>query len=382
MREQLIVIQPTPFCNMRCRYCYLPDRDSHVKMSDAVLQAILESIEHSDLVSENPTIVWHAGEPLTVGKAFFRHALEATRQISLRGRKTLSHRVQTNGVLLDDSWLDLFQSHNVKLGLSIDGPAKLHDLHRRTRRGGGTHERVMKAVRLLHARSYPFSAIMVITRDALDRADEVFDYFVSAEIPFVGLNVEELESANAASTLRGPDVERDLHHFYLRLLERQEASGRAVRFREFENFLPLLDDPATCQPESVFKRSSVVVPFSILNFDVNGHFSTFCPELLGSEAPQFSNFRMGNIVSDALDSLPDNPVFLEVERLIADGVKQCEKQCHYWSFCGGGNASNKFFESGRLDVTETAYCRQHNQILVDAVLDFVEQRSASPLQCY
>src|SRR3954465_10211853 len=106
MPEQLIVIQPTPFCNVRCRYCYLPDRDSHVKMSDGVLQAILESIEHSDLVSERPVIVWHAGEPLTAGKAFFRHALEATRQVSLRCGKVISHRVQTNGMLLDDSWLD------------------------------------------------------------------------------------------------------------------------------------------------------------------------------------------------------------------------------------------------------------------------------------
>ena len=253
MLEQLIVIQPTPFCNMRCRYCYLPDRDSHVKMSDAVLQAILESIEHSDLVSENPTIVWHAGEPLTVGKAFFRHALEATRQISLRGRKAISHRVQTNGVLLDDSWLDLFQSHNVKLGLSIDGPAKLHDLHRHTRRGGGTHERVMKAVRLLHARRYPFSAIMVITQDALDQADEVFDYFVSAEIPLVGLNVEELESANAASTLRGPDVERDLHHFYLRLLSGKRQADAPCDSGSSTIFCRCWMTQATCQPESVFK---------------------------------------------------------------------------------------------------------------------------------
>ena len=236
MREQLIVIQPTPFCNMRCRYCYLPDRDSHAKMSDAVLRAVLESIEHSDLVGKNPTIVWHAGEPLTIGKAFFRRALEATRQITLRGEKVVSHSVQTNAVLLDDSWLDLFQPHNVRLGLSIDGPAELHDAHRRTRQGGGTHERVMKAVQLLHARSYPFSAIMVITRDTLDRADEVFDFFFGAEIPFVGLNVEELESANVDSTLRGPEVERDLHHFYLRLLERQEASGRARTIQGIRTF--------------------------------------------------------------------------------------------------------------------------------------------------
>jgi len=27
-RLQLLVIQPTPFCNIDCRYCYLPDRSN------------------------------------------------------------------------------------------------------------------------------------------------------------------------------------------------------------------------------------------------------------------------------------------------------------------------------------------------------------------
>ena len=374
MRQQLIVIQPTPFCNLRCRYCYLPDRDSHQKMSDEVLQAILSNIEHSDLVSDMAKIVWHAGEPLTVGKEFFRRALQATRDINLRGKKTFSHSVQTNGVLLDETWLDIFQPHDVKIGLSIDGPPELHDLHRRTRQGRGTHDRVLKAVRLLHAHRYPFSVIMVITRDALERADEVFDFFASSGIRVVGLNVEELESANVDSTLRGSEVEKKLHQFYLRLLQRQEASGRAVRFREFEQFLPLLNDPATCKPESVFRRSSVVVPLSILNFDVNGNFSTFCPELLGSDAPEFNNFHMGNVLSDDVDSLLGKPVFQRVDRAIAAGVQQCEEKCHYWNFCGGGNAANKLFEAGSLSATETAYCRQHKQIMVDAVLDYVERR--------
>ena len=26
-RTQTIVLQPTPFCNIQCKYCYLPQRD-------------------------------------------------------------------------------------------------------------------------------------------------------------------------------------------------------------------------------------------------------------------------------------------------------------------------------------------------------------------
>jgi uncharacterized protein len=376
MKEQLVVVQPTPFCNMRCRYCYLPNRDSHAKMSNAVFQAILDSIEHSDLIGEHVRIVWHAGEPLAIGRGFFKQALDATQRLNERTPKNVTHSIQTNGLLLSEAWLDLFQPHQMKVGLSLDGPARLHDLNRRTRQGGATHERVMKAVRLLQSRAYPFSVIMVVTREALGDADAVFDFFANAGIPYVGLNVEELESFNGDSTLRGHDIDSGLHDFYLRLLERQEASSRAVRFREFEQFEPLLDDPVNCEQESLFRRSSLVVPFSVLNFDVDGNFSTFCPELLGSEAPQFNNFRMGNVLSDGLDSILENPIFQAVKVEIAVGVQKCKEHCHYWEFCGGGNASNKFFENGRLDSSETAYCRQHKQIVVDAVLDFVENRTA------
>jgi uncharacterized protein len=30
---ELLVIQPTPFCNLNCSYCYLPDRQNTRKMS-------------------------------------------------------------------------------------------------------------------------------------------------------------------------------------------------------------------------------------------------------------------------------------------------------------------------------------------------------------
>jgi uncharacterized protein len=377
MRNQLVVVQPTPFCNLRCRYCYLPDRDSNARMDMAVFQAILANIEHSELMGDDVTIVWHAGEPLAVGKPFFREALEATRQLNSRTGRNVRHSLQTNGVLLSDSWLDLFEPHRMKVGLSIDGPARLHDLNRKTIQGGPTHDRVMRAVELLQSRAYPFSVIMVVTREALDYADEIFDFFADRGIRSVGLNVEELESFNVDSSLRGEGIEDRLRDFYLRLLEHQEASSRAVRFREFEQFVPLLDDPVGCKAESLFKRSSVVVPFSIFNFDVDGNFSTFCPELLGCDAPQFDNFRMGNVLTDDLDSIVGNPVFQAVSADIEAGVRNCETECNYWEFCGGGNAANKFFENGRLDSTETAYCRQHKQLLVDAVLDFVELRTAS-----
>lgn len=345
-------------------------------MSDVLLDTILEAVFSSKLLGPRITFVWHAGEPLVVGREFFERAFSATNRLNGQdSARQCHHSVQTNGLLLNDAWLDLFQRYRVSIGLSIDGPAFLHDLHRKTRQGGGTHARVMSAVELLNARPYPFTVIMVVTQEALDHADAIFDYFLGIGAPYVGLNVEELESANVQSSLRGTDTENRLHRFYLRLLERQEQSERTVRFREFQHFLPLLDRSDDFSPESIFSRSSSVVPLSILSFDTSGNFSTFSPELLGSDAPRFNHFRMGNILSSDLDSLLENPVFKSAHEEISAGVRRCEQECHYWMFCGGGSPGNKFFETGRLDIAQTHYCRQHKQIVVDAVLDYAEARA-------
>ena len=36
---ETLVLQPTPFCNIACTYCYLPDRDDRRLMTAATVEA-------------------------------------------------------------------------------------------------------------------------------------------------------------------------------------------------------------------------------------------------------------------------------------------------------------------------------------------------------
>ena len=62
----LLVLQASPFCNINCDYCYLPNRTSTRRMSMQVLASAIEKTYASDLVRGELTIIWHAGEPLAV----------------------------------------------------------------------------------------------------------------------------------------------------------------------------------------------------------------------------------------------------------------------------------------------------------------------------
>jgi len=61
---ELLVIQPTPFCNLDCSYCYLPDRSNKRKMTLETLEKTFNWVFSSGLVRQPFTLLWHAGEPM------------------------------------------------------------------------------------------------------------------------------------------------------------------------------------------------------------------------------------------------------------------------------------------------------------------------------
>jgi uncharacterized protein len=111
--------------------------------------------------------------------------------------------------------------------------------------------------------------------------------------------------------------------------------------------------------------------------DHRGNVTTFCPELVTARTPAGRGFALGNVLTHSLSELRDSPVFREQSAQIAAGVAMCRQTCDYWKFCGGGSPSNKFFEHGRFDVSETRTCRVHKKATVDVLLRYLEQRAAS-----
>jgi uncharacterized protein len=55
-RLELLVLQPTPFCNLDCDYCYLAERSSTARLSQAVLRRTIEQVLASGFVKEAFTV--------------------------------------------------------------------------------------------------------------------------------------------------------------------------------------------------------------------------------------------------------------------------------------------------------------------------------------
>ncbi len=77
-RTRLLILQPTPFCNIDCGYCYLPGRSDRHRMPFEIVEASIRFVFQHALAAPDFTVVWHAGEPLVLPVAWYRQAFAAT----------------------------------------------------------------------------------------------------------------------------------------------------------------------------------------------------------------------------------------------------------------------------------------------------------------
>jgi uncharacterized protein len=365
---ELLVVQPTPFCNLDCSYCYLPNRADTRRMAHATLDCALQWVAESGLVGEPFSLLWHAGEPLAVPVEWYEEAAELIR---LRGADwQVVQSFQTNATLIDARWCDYFRRHEIDVGVSVDGPAFLHDRHRRTRGGKGTLDRVLKGIRTLHEQGISFKVITVLTAESLDYPDELFDFYREHGIRSVGFNPEEVEGPHAASSLQEEGAVPRFRRFLARFLELAMAADPPLEVREFELSAAALLHARRAGPA---RRTQENRPFGIVNVDCEGNFGTYSPELLGIESPRHGPFALGNVATDPLEAVLASPRFARMEAEIAAGVRMCRESCRYFPFCGGGPPGNKHFENGSFASTETLFCRLHVKSCLDVTADWLER---------
>ncbi|MCB1507033.1 MAG: GRRM system radical SAM/SPASM domain protein [Hyphomicrobiaceae bacterium] len=371
LKTHLLILQPTPFCNINCSYCYLPGRSDVSRMTHETLQLAARHLRQDELLGGMLSVVWHAGEPLVIPIEWYQAAFDIL-SAELGDCCRISHSIQTNATLIDDDWCQFFLRHRVRVGVSLDGPADLHDRHRRTRTGGGTHEAAMNGVRALQRHRVPYHAIIVITADSLDHAEDIHAFLLAEGVDQVGFNFDEAEGVHAESSLEG----REGAHaaFLARMLDHMIADGARWQVREFSLARKQIVDghPVWRWRGRSFPENDQVLPFALVSVAWNGDFSTFSPELIGQQAPEFGNFVFGNVHRSGYLTAFSQVAFRRIWNDVLKGVDTCRNACAYYHYCGGGAPANKYFENGSLASGETLYCRAMFQRPFEAVLSRME----------
>ena len=364
---QTVVLQPTPFCNINCRYCYLPQRDATTVMPLETVIALFEKIFASGWSSPCLTIIWHAGEPLVLPISYYKaafEAIEARRPPSIQ----LRHCVQTNGMLLTQDWCDFIKKWHIGVGVSIDGPRHLHDANRVTRAGKGTFDRTLDGIRLLRRENVPFHVITVLSEKSMHAPEEMLDFYISEGIDDVCFNVEESEGIHISGLLSSSNPADSFRHFLDRFWTLSRQSSQIQFIREVDGMITRIFRPECASPDN-----AQVEPFGMVNVDCHGNVSSFSPELLGYKNAKYNDFIVGNILSDSLEDMLRSASMLAMKQDIAAGVEACRKECDYFSVCGGGSPVNKLTENGSFESSRTVFCSLVQIVPTDLILNALDR---------
>jgi uncharacterized protein len=166
-------------CNLDCQYCYFLSKEqlypgSDFRMRDDVLESYVRQYIAAQRVPE-VTFTWQGGEPTLMGLEFYRRAV-ALQQKYRRPGMQIRNSLQTNGLQLDDEWAAFFRRHNFLIGVSLDGPAKLHDVYRVDKGGQPTHHKVMKGIAFLKKHGVEFNILTCVHAANGDHPLEVYRY--------------------------------------------------------------------------------------------------------------------------------------------------------------------------------------------------------------
>ncbi|MCX8053581.1 MAG: anaerobic sulfatase maturase [Armatimonadetes bacterium] len=349
--NSLLVKPAGPDCNLRCNYCFYRQKTGlfggkQHRMSERLLEALISQ----SMAMGVTAFSWQGGEPALMGLNFFKRVVELQIRYGVLGT-SVANAFQTNGTLLNAEWARFFAEYNFLVGLSIDGPAGMHDYYRKDVSGRGTHKRVMDLAKLLRDNGVEFNVLVLINDVNVKEPDAVWDFFKSNEFMFLQF-VPCVEPGGKGVTASFSITPEAFGEFLVAMFDRWIEDFPNVSVRDFDDMLAreLGLFPGTC---TVSERcgSYVVV-------EHNG-------DVFACDFFVTAKWRLGNMLHTPLAEIVASHRLREFARAKSIHGKVC-LTCEYLSWCHGGCQKHRVVLGGEL--TDPSYfCKSYKMLFEHAL---------------
>lgn len=186
-----ILIKPASAnCNINCKYCFYKclssNREEYSKgfmKEDTLEQLVKNAIAYADGYL---AFAFQGGEPTLARIDFFRKAVELQKKYNDR-HLVIENTIQTNGVLMDEEWARFLSENHFLVGISLDGPKKLHDANRVDVNGKPTFYQVMDTLSLFERFHVDYNILTVVTNETTMKASSLYHFYKRNKISFVQL---------------------------------------------------------------------------------------------------------------------------------------------------------------------------------------------------
>jgi uncharacterized protein len=338
-------------CDLACDHCYVYEqRDQSWRRRPMVLsletaawtaKRIAEHAKAHRLVDVR--VVLHGGEPLLAGVARLREIAQTLRD-ALAGVCELDLRLHTNGVRLDETFLDMFAEQRIGVGVSVDGPGSAHDRHRRYADGRGSHADVAAALDLLRREKYRgLYAGLLCTIDLANDPVEVYESLVAFDPPKIDFLLPHATWDHPP--YRPPGKPTAYADWLLRIHQRWAEQGRPVGIRLFDSIVSTsLGGPSYTEAIGLDRSDLVVV-------ETDGTY-----EQADSLKTAFDGAPVTglDVTRHDLDQVARHPAIAARQQGLAGLCARC-RSCPVVGSCGGGLYAHRH-KSGTGFANPSVFC--------------------------
>ena len=313
-------------CNLACKYCYYLEKTafypgSAMRMDEDTLARVTEAYLR---VNPAPEVVfgWQGGEPLLLGIDFFRRALELQAQYARPGQR-VQNALQTNGTLITDEWTEFFAEQHFLIGISIDGPAELHDAYRQDRGGGATHAKVVAGLERLLQHGVETNALVTVNRANAGHPLDVYHHLTElglAHLQFIP--IVERESPHSRKTTDWSVRPQAYGEFLCTIFQhwtRHDVGQVFVQLFESALNVWLGGPPTLCVFQPTCGRALAV---------------EHTGDLYACDHFVYPEYQRGTVNAETLQSLIDGPDQRAFGREKSNLPAEC-RRCPVLRFCGG-----------------------------------------------
>lgn len=334
-------------CNLTCKYCFYnsisENREiaSYGIMKEDALEAVIK--KGLDYAEYYCGFAFQGGEPTIAGLEFFQKCIELQNKYNTKKLK-ISNSLQTNGMLIDEKWATFLHDNNFLVGLSLDGPKEVHNLHRINLKGDGSFNRIMKTVNIFNKYKVEYNVLYVVTSQSCRYANKIYNFFKEKGFKYLQfincLDPLNVEPGKQKYSLKPEDLEKFLKITF-DLWYEDFVKGNYISIRYFDNLISILlgNRPeacnmiGVCQCNCVIEGDGGVYPCDFYVLD---------------------KWRLGNIKDNDIKEMMSSETAKKFIMPSLHVPHEC-KECKWRGLCRGGcRREREYFDGNNLKLNY--YC--------------------------
>jgi uncharacterized protein len=338
----IMVFPNGPRCNMDCKYCYyksktaLYDSKSEIKLSHELLETFIK-----DYMSIHPGInipfIWQGGEPTLRGLKFFKDAVSLQKKYLPKGKRFFNS-FQTNGIKLNENWIQFFKKENFLVGLSLDGPENIHKHYRTDKNGNTNYKKIIKNLNLLQKYNVDTNILCVVNNSNIKKPIEIYDFFKNLKVDYIQF-IPLVELNKSGYSINPNEYAKYLIKIFDKWIKDDYGE---IHIQIFEEILNVWFNGNTniCYLSEECGNSMVL--------EHNGNLYS-CDHYVKEKN------KLGNIKKTSLQTLVSSPKQEEFGKRKSKNLSEKCHKCKYYFICHGGCLKNRQPNNGNINYLCKGY---------------------------